>query len=286
MSANPLGVDSTATFSALSEPTEPQAETEAQSVTDETVETQNPAESGPLTSSDESPQQGNEETTRRVKAKLGDQDVEFEILTEGVDPDEFKTGLLTKKAFYQKTEELANIRKDFEAKARDYDSNLEQMKSLIDYKNSILKSEAMQELKQSDPQEYYEKLEEAERLQENFSKWNEVRSVELQKAQDEIRQKELSRLPDVIPEWQDSEVMKSEANGITQMLLDKGYTKEQIANVYDAGLISTFRDAYLYNKAKSKPLPVKQKPALHVKSKSTASGGKEKSLEEIFYGGG
>ena len=107
--------------------------------------------------------------------------------------------------------------------------------------------------------------------------------------QREIAQQELSKLPEMIPEWLDDKVKTEEAGKIANMMRSSyGFSDEEIGSIYDSRAISILRKAALYDEIQNTSLENnrKQKAPKHSKSNSTAESKKveEPSIESIFYG--
>lgn len=302
MSANPLeGVDNTqGIFSAFDiEPTESPDDQESKNadVDQETVNPDKSDESELLhDESDESPadessddtsdQGGNDESQpKRVKAKLGDQEVEFELISGDVDLETFKTGLLTKKAFYEKSEELANERKEYEQRSSKLMQSVSELESLIAFEEQQL-SEDIDELKSSDPHEYYLRKQKIDERKEKLDKFRAQVNDNFIKQESEFKKTELSKITTKIPEWLDDKVKATETKQISKMLVDEGFSADQVKGIYNSTLIKLFRKAWLYDRAKSKPLAPKKKAApSHIASSSSAAKVKRaKSTEALFYG--
>ena len=287
MLANPeTGVDTTATFSALTEatetPTEPTVEPETTENLEQTSETPSQGIENPIQANDS--QEDNQEL-RSFTIKRDGQ--EIELFTKGDFSETLPNELMMTHTFYQKTEELANDRKALEAKSKEFDSTLEIMRTQLEYKVDQMNSKEMLELKENDPTEYWEQYGKLQDQINSYKSYSEKRSQELQTQQQEIMQKEISNWPVVIPEWQNQDVMKEETGKIYTMLSNEGFDDQTISNIYDSKIIKQLRKAMLYDQAASKPIVSNKKtPPKHVPSNSTAVSKpkEEKTLEEIFYG--
>lgn len=288
MLANPeMDVDTTATFSALStEATESPTETTENPETTENLEitSETPAQ-GIVKPTEESDSQDNHELKSFTIKRDGQ---EIELFTKGELDESLPNELMMTHTFYKKTEELANERKSLEAKKQEFDTTLEDMRSQLDFKIDKMNSKEMLELKESDPSEYWEKYGKIQEQVETFKKYAQRRQDELQESQKSIMKKEIDRWPEVIPEWQNSDVMKEDTGKIYQMLSKEGFDDQTISNIYDSRIIKQLYKAMKYDEASQKAIQSKQKtPSKHVPSNSTATSkaAKEKTLEEIFYGG-
>lgn len=288
MLANPeMDVDTTGTFSALStEVTESPTET-----------TENPESTENLETTSQTPPQGIEKPEQESDSKDNHELTPFTIKRDGKEIELFVKGeleeplpneLMMTHTFYKKTEELANERKSLEATKQEFDSTLEDMRNHLDYKIDKMNSKEMLELKESDPTEYWERYGKLQEEVETFKKYSEKRQQELKESQASIMKKEIERWPEVIPEWQNSDVMKEDTGKIYTMLSSEGFDDQTISNIYDSRIIRQLWKAMKYDEASKKAIQSKQKtPSKHVPSNSTATSKpkEEKSLEQIFYGG-
>lgn len=288
MLANPEGVDTIGTFSALQEATETPADATVTSA-EETVNPETTVETAPepglKPAEVTEPDEGSPEP-RSFKAKLDGKEIEFSVSDPEVDIEALKGELMMKHTFYKKTEELANERKAFEEKASQADSYLNELRSQLDYQIEQFDTPEMLELKQEDPSLYWEKYGEIKSKHDKYQSFLEKRQAELQKAQQEIVKKEISNWTNVIPEWLDEDVKKKETGEMYTMLSNEGFEPEMIGNIYDSRLIKIIRKAMLYDKASSKAIQSTKEAPKHVKSNSTATSKPkpEPTLESIFYG--
>lgn len=276
MSAN-LETSVDTLFEAL--PSEPTSEGENPSQSQET-QTPEPSEAP---AKDEAPGDGKAESDSQVfTVKIGDQEVEFSTSNKEIDIDHLKTGIMMKDAFYKKTEEISNERKAFQAKGQELDQKLQEVSSVLEFK--IAQAE---QLREEDPQAYYEKIAEIDKVKEQYQKFSKERTEELVKNQELIIKEEREKWTQIIPEWLDNKVLTEETQAISQLLVDTGFDPNEVQRIYDSRLVSLFRKAMLYEKAKTQPLQPTSKPQKNVKSQSTTASEpqeKEKSIEEIFYG--
>lgn len=287
MLANPdQGVDKTATFSALTA-TETPADATVTSA-EETVNPETTVETAPepgLKPAEAEAPEGKPEP-RSFKAKLDGKEIEFLVNDDEVDLESLPTSLMMSHTFYKKTEELANDRKALEQKVSEGDAYLGELRSQLDYQIEQFDTPEMLELKQDDPSLYWERYGELKAKHDKYKAFSEKRNQELQKAQQDLVQKEISNWNNVIPEWLDDDVKKKETGDMYTMLSNEGFEPEMIGNIYDSRLIKIIRKAMLYDKASSKAIQSTKEAPKHVKSNSTATSKPkpEPTLESIFYG--
>lgn len=291
MLANPEGVDTLGTFSAL----EPATETPPEQPVESTEETENPEttvetapEPGLRPSDAEEPVTDSNPEPKKFKAKLDGKEIEFLVNDPDIDVEQLPSSLMMSHTFYKKTEELANDRKAFEEKAKEVDSQLEELRNQLDYGISQLESKEMQELKEDDPAAYWEKYGEIQSKHDKFKAFTEKRKQELQKEHNDLVQNEIKNWEVTIPEWQNPDVKKKEAGELYQYLVDDGFPPEMVGSIYDSKLMKHLRNSMLYEKASSKAIQSTKQPQKRVASNSTATtkAKEEIPIEQLFYGNG
>lgn len=290
MLANPdEGVDTIGTFSALEETTETPTDATVSSA-EETVNPEPTVETAPepgLKPPEETDSKDNPEP-RIFKAKLDGKDIELEVKNGDVDLESIPTSLMMTHTFYKKTEELANERKAFEEKAQEFDAQLNELRSQLDYGLSELESPEMQELKQDDPGLYWEKYGELKSKHDKFRAFTEKRQAEMDRKHQEMVQREIANWEVTIPEWQNEDVKKKESGELFNFLVEEGFAPEMVGQIYDSRLVKLLRQGMLYKKAASKDIRSTKPPQKHVSSNSTATSKPVETedipLEQIFYG--
>lgn len=234
---------------AMLEPSEPtdsaNAQPEAQQYDDETG-------ADTLENSDTPP------PSRRRKAKLGDREVELEILTEDVDPDEIVKGIMMENDYRQKTMSLADERRYLDAQKGQLDTVLADLQDQIMMDASELESEEMRELKEIDPTSYWEKFEAVKKRAEKFKQYREQRNYELQQQQQIMAQQEMARYTDVIPEWLNEEVKAADLKNMAMTMAAAGFSDAEMQNIWDSRHINLLRKAALYDQIKSQNLEEKR----------------------------
>lgn len=238
------------------EPTEPTSETGAKP---EAVPPK-PAQQQAETKVETPPQQVSDTppATRRVKAKLGDRDIEFDVLTDGVDLDLIPKGLMMVHDYRQKTMDIGNQRKELEGKQQLFDRRLSEAEQILDFEVTQLESDEMQQLKATDPKAYWAKVDTVRTRADQIEKWKAERQQELNEKQKGVIDAELQKVTQLIPEWLDSEVKTKEVNDMYQHLQSVGFTSDELNNLYDSRLLAIARKAMLYDQIKSTDLRSKQ----------------------------
>ena len=252
MPANPPGasVEGAASriaslFSEPSEPTEPQGQAEPQSAV---AETQQEAETP----------QGDTKPNRRVKAKLDDLEVEFDVITEGVDPELIPKGLLMERDYRKKTSEVAEQRRALEAKDAEIQEQLKDLEEMLYGEAAELDSPEMQELKELDPSEYLKKRDKFEQKAKKLKGYKDNAQKELEKKQNELIKAEMAKYSEAIPDWMDEGSKSKDLAKMASYLKDVGFSEVELGSIYDHRLIKAFRDAALFQELKNTPVDNKR----------------------------
>jgi hypothetical protein len=240
----------------------------------------------PETQQSESSKGDTEALSRRVKAQLDGREIEFDVVTDGIDPSLVSKGVMMESDYRKKTMEHANNVRAFEEQKT---KALAELYDQIEYEAKQLDSDELKELKELDPDEFERRRLNVEKKTSLFKKYQDERKDQLINQQREIAQQELSKLPEMIPEWLDDKVKTEEAGKIANMMRSSyGFSDEEIGSIYDSRAISILRKAALYDEIQNTSLENnrKQKAPKHSKSNSTAESKKveEPSIESIFYG--
>lgn len=231
----------------LSEQTQP---TDSPQAPEEAAETS--------TAEAETPAGDTETNPRRVKAKLDDIDVEFEILTEGVNPELIPKGLMMESDYRKKTMSLAEERKALEAEKGKIAEKMSDLEAVLSIELDALNGEEGEELKKYDPEEYLKRVDAAQKKHDRLSKYKaekaESKAAKKQKRIDE----NVSKWAEAVPEWLDQDVMKKDLEESANMLIDAGYTKEELSEFYDYRLMGVLRKAAMFDKMKKSDVSSKK----------------------------
>lgn len=242
--ANPQGAihDRLRSFLGANEPTEAKAEAPVEAKTEEA----------------ETPKSDTQAESRRVKAKLNDRDVEFEVLTDGVDLDLIPKGLMMEADYRKKTTEVAEKRKALEAKEAEIASQLQEIESLLYGEAQYLDSDEMRELQESDPEEYYRQRTKFDNKLSKVKGHKEKLEKEFKQKQEQLMQAERAKWKEVVPEWLDENKMNDDLKKMSKTLSQAGFSDQDMGAIYDHRLIQLIRKASLYDELKSKPLESKR----------------------------
>ena len=207
---------------------------------------------------EETPKGDTETKSRRVKAKLNDRDVEFEVLTDDIDLDLIPKGLMMESDYRKKTSEVAERRKALEAKETELATQLKEIESLMYGEAEYLDSSEMKELRESDPEEYYRQRNKFDSKVEKVKKYKDKLNQEMSKKQQELIQAEQAKWKEAVPEWLDDGKMSVDLKKMAKTLTEAGFSENDMASVYDHRLIKVIRKAALFDEISSKPIETKR----------------------------
>ena len=213
----------------------------------------------------------------------GDEDQSFDLLSAKVEIDgeeitveELKRGHLRQRDYTRKTQELAEIRKGFEAQQAEVLRERAQYETMLGQLRQRIEADVEQEpdwdkLYEADPSM-------AARAERQWRKQQDAKSARLQAINAEQQrldglraqyreqleaqyvEQQRAMLPEIIPEWRDASVASKEAAQLRQVLANEGFTEEDIGGLKNATLVKLARKAMLYdtgaktaNEAKAKP---------------------------------
>jgi hypothetical protein len=223
-----------------------------------------------------------------VKAVYDGKEIEFEV-PKGLDPEAFKTGLLTTQRYHEQAQALEAQRAQVYAQADTFQKSLDFIASKVFVDFEKLEASG---LKESDPEAYFRQKMELEDSVEKLKAVNKHARAAQQREDAELARQAMSRLGEVIPEWLDDSTKNREANEMTTHYVSQGFTNEDLSQIYDPKVLSIMRKAYLYDKAKTSRVGkvVAQATKKHTQSEPSRGrkGGKKKALsdEELFFGSG
>jgi ribonuclease HII len=235
----------------------------------------------------ETPQSDTEAPSRRRKAKLGDREIEFEVLTDDVDLDLIPKGLMMENDYRQKTMSLADEKKAFEARKSELDQALADLQDSVLMQAEQLDTEEMKELKELDPDQYWKKFDEVKSQAEKLKSYKEKRDSELLEQQQDFVNQEVARYTEVIPEWLDDNVKSRDIQTMVNFLGKSGFNDQEIGSLYDSRMMSVVRKAALFDQISSKNIESKRVATAPKSSKPAANTGKaektatQKSFERL-----
>lgn len=225
--------------------------------------------------------------SRRRKAKLGEREIEFEVLTDDVDLDLIPKGLMMENDYRQKTMSLADERKAFESRKSEFDQALADLQDMVLMKADELESEQMKELKELDPDQYWKKFDDVKSQAEKLKGYKEKRNAELMEQQRKLIEAEQQKYTQVIPEWLDDGVKSKDIEKMMNFMAKAGFSQEEMGSLYDSRHLSIIRKAALYDEIASQNIEskrVKEVPKSSKPSSTTQAAEKtarQKSMDRL-----
>lgn len=202
-----------------------------------------------------------EEEPELYKVKVQGEELEVTL-------EDLRSGYMMGADYTKKSQDLSAQREEISNKQQELALKLEDAQALLKIEMEDFDSDDMKELKEYDPERFYEKK---ELLEGKVKRFNELKE-EVQKHQRETYQQQLQRegelLLQAIPEWLDQSVAQREVDMINKYWSDIGLTEQDINSpaLQDHRLIKISRDAARYAALQtSKPATKKVPP----KTKST-----------------
>lgn len=284
MAANPLGAsvgESAKRIQAiLSEPEQPtdmpQGDTTPKHKPDEAVDTESNVS--------ETLEGDTEKPSRRRKLKQGDREIEIEVITEDIDPDEVAKGLMMEADYRKKTmahsEEVKAKQQEFEAKQSDLDAAISEARELLMMEAEDLQSPEMIELKEIDPDAYDKKVLQLEKKAKKLEARHKKRQEDLLEKQKQHILEAQKKWAESIPDWLDENKRADDLGKMETYLKGQGWNDQKISSTYLPEDLSMIRKAMLYDQIQSQDLSDKRvKPALK-SSKPSSAAAKEETLTE------
>lgn len=205
-------------------------------------------------------------TDKKVKVKVNG--VEEEITLK-----EVLEGYSKGRDYTRKTMELAEQRRQYENQVQAVRQQEAQLGQYVDVMLNLAAADPIlaklnnqgywQDLKSKDPTKYVIELQEAQEHQRKYQMLSQ-RQQEMQARQwQEVRQQNVQKLPEYIPEWRDEKTYEAERVDVAKFLLTTGYSQQEVDTAIDARAIKIARDAMMYQKMlkASKTADVKKRPA-------------------------
>jgi len=228
---------------------------------------------------DESPEAEEETEDEEVEestvytVKVNGQDVE-------VSEDELIKGYSRQSDYTQKTQELAEYRRQLEQGAQHLQSEIAQTQqaraqytdavaTAIESNYSHLQNFAnidWERLKTEDREEYLTKRDEyrqaedqINQLKQKHAEASQQQQREMQQQQQQFAQEEHDKLVRIVPQWGEPETQRAIAKSVTEFALAKGYTNEELSQLVDHRSILVLMQAKAYEDLARKQTEVRKK---------------------------
>ena len=291
------------------EPVEEKKEEEEQPSTEDVEESEEPEEA------EEEVEEGAEEESPEDEEEAEEEEVEestvYTVKVNGQDvevsEDELIKGYSRQQDYTQKTQQLAEYKRQLDGAAQQYQqelSNTQQVRAqyvdalatAIEGNYTHLQQFAnvdWERLKTEDREEYLTKRDEYRQAQEQIEGLKvqaghaqQQQQQEMQVQHQQLLQEEHSKMVSILPEWNDPNTQRAIAKTISEFALTKGYTQEELSQLVDHRSILVLMQAKAYEdmtrkqhevrakKVKNKPNVVKTKAK---REKAEVSQGKRKA---------
>lgn len=300
---NPLGTDLASAQNAIRQMMAPQEDNAAEpnaleAEAEEVIE----AEAEMPEGDEEYSQEYDTEAEGELETEEGyeqDDNASFDILAATVEVDgeeitveELKNDRLRQRDYTRKTQELADLRREVEARDAEIARKDAQYAQLLPALQERLEQPMEQEpdwdkLYDTDPnmaaraERQWRKQQDERNAQLEAIRQERMRMAELEQqrnAEFEARYTEEQRniLPDLIPEWRDTKVAKQEATDLRNFLLTEGFTENDVNGLRNATLVKLARKAMLYDRGQTRATQAKTaKPKPKAKTLKTGSRGSQ-----------
>ena len=178
--------------------------------------------------------------------------------------DELRQGYQRQKDYTQKTQAIAEARKQNQQLVNQYSQKLNELDNIAQYleANPDIPEPQIdwQKLYESDPVEWSVQRQlynERERVRQNrAAQINLVKEEQQSLAQQQFAghlQEQRERLLELVPEWKDKQVAAVEKREIRDFAISQfGMNQQDVDNAFDAKLVAMLRSAYLYHKGADK----------------------------------
>lgn len=183
--------------------------------------------------------------------------------------EELADGWMRQKTFTQKTQQLAEQRKEMEAERAKVSQEREQYQlGLQQYLSQPEPQPPSEELFESDPlaymkakDDYRDALAQRSQAQAELHRVEGERMREANLQRQEYLQRESEKLTNLIPEWRDETVATKEKQAIKEYGLSLGYSNEEMDSIGDSRAVALMRKALMFDSMTQKgQAKLKQNP--------------------------
>lgn len=169
--------------------------------------------------------------------------------------EELADGWMRQKTFTQKTQQLAEQRKEMEAERAKVSQEREQyQQGLYQYLSQPEPQPPSEELFETDPlaymkakDDYRDALAQRSQAQAEYQRVEGERMREANLQRQEYLQRESEKLTNLIPEWRDENVATKEKQAIREYGVSLGYSAEEMDSIGDARAIALMRKSLLFD---------------------------------------
>ena len=294
---------------------QPSEETQDVEASEETTEEEPEVEEVEETEEEESEDVDDDESEESEEEEVEDEDESestvYTVKVNGQDvevtEDELIKGYSRQQDYTQKTQQLAEYKRQLDGAAQQYQQELantqqvraqyvDALATAIEGNYGHLQQFAnvdWERLKTEDREEYLTKRDEYRQAQEHIeglkaqaNHAQQQQQQEMQVQHQQLLQEEHAKMVSILPEWNDPDTQRAIAKTISEFALTKGYTQEELSQLVDHRSILVLMQAKAYEdmtrkqhevrakKVKNKPKVVKTKAK---REKAEVSQGKRKA---------
>jgi len=268
------------------EPVEEKKEEEEQPSTEDVEESEESEEEAEEVEEEESPDADDE--SPEAEEETEDEEVEestvYTVKVNGQDvevsEDELIKGYSRQSDYTQKTQELAEYRRQLEQGAQHLQSEIAQTQqaraqyadavaTAIESNYSHLQNFAnvdWERLKTEDREEYLTKRDEYRQAEDSINQLKQKHAEASQQQQQEdaqqhqqMLQEEHHKMVSILPQWAEPETQRALAKSVTEFALSKGYTQEELSQLIDHRSILVLMQAKAYEDLTRKQTEVRKK---------------------------
>ena len=264
------------------EPVEEKKEEEEQPSTEDVEESEEPEEA------EEEVEEGTEEESPEDEEEAEEEEVEestvYTVKVNGQDmevsEDELIRGYSRQSDYTQKTQELAEYRRQLDQGAQHLQAEIAQTQqaraqytdavaTAIESNYSHLQNFAnvdWERLKTEDREEYLTKRDEYRQAEDGINQLKQKHAEASQQQQQEeaqqhqqMLQEEHHKMVSILPQWAEPETQRALAKSVTEFALSKGYTQEELSQLIDHRSILVLMQAKAYEDLTRKQTEVRKK---------------------------
>jgi len=264
------------------EPVEEKKEEEEQPSTEDVEESEEPEEA------EEEVEEGTEEESPEDEEEAEEEEVEestvYTVKVNGQDmevsEDELIRGYSRQSDYTQKTQELAEYRRQLDQGAQHLQAEIAQTQqaraqytdavaTAIESNYSHLQNFAnvdWERLKTEDREEYLTKRDEYRQAEDSINQLKQKHAEASQQQQQEeaqqhqqMLQEEHHKMVSILPQWAEPETQRALAKSVTEFALSKGYTQEELSQLIDHRSILVLMQAKAYEDLTRKQTEVRKK---------------------------
>ena len=264
------------------EPVEEKKEEEEQPSTEDVEESEEPEEA------EEEVEEGTEEESPEDEEEAEEEEVEestvYTVKVNGQDmevsEDELIRGYSRQSDYTQKTQELAEYRRQMDQGAQHLQDEIAQTQqaraqytdavaTAIESNYSHLQNFSTidwERLKTEDREEYLTKRDEYRQAEDSINQLKQKHAEASQQQQQEdaqqhqvILQEEHQKMVNILPQWAEPETQRALAKSVTEFAISKGYTQEELSQLVDHRSILVLMQAKAYEDLTRKQTEVRKK---------------------------